>query len=135
MIASRLQVAEVGRVAAQGILDHDDRQLGVVPAELTQPTPGRVPFPVILALTILALDRFRGHRLVVAGHQDRFPSLDAAQGAKRITLQVLQANCAHTGVAAAQEKKASVPSVWAGFSLTRALRPPILSVERQIQTP
>ena len=56
MAAGRLQVADVRRVAAQGVLGDDDRQLRMVLTETLQPAPRRVAFAVVLAVAVLALD-------------------------------------------------------------------------------
>src|SRR5436189_2399159 len=57
MYPRRLQVADVWRVAAEGVFGHDDRQVGMVLAETLEPTPGGVALAVVLVLAVLTLDR------------------------------------------------------------------------------
>lgn len=50
------QVANMRRVAAEGILGDDDGQVRMLAAETLQPTACGVAFAVVFALTILVLD-------------------------------------------------------------------------------
>ena len=55
MRLGRPQVADVRRIAAQGVLDHDDIQMRMVFAERFEPAACAVSFTVVLVVAVLAL--------------------------------------------------------------------------------
>ena len=67
-----LQFADMGRVARQSVLHHDQLQMRMFLADLPQQSLGRVPLAVVLVAAVLFLDRLgsQGNHFPMAGvHQ------------------------------------------------------------------
>lgn len=58
MRVRRAQVVEVRSVGAEGVLDNDDRQVGMLLAKAFQPAAGRVSFAIVFGFAVLLDDRF-----------------------------------------------------------------------------
>ena len=56
------QVVEVGRVGAEGVLDDDHGQVGMLAAEAPEPAAGGVAFAVVLGVAVLVDDRLGRQR-------------------------------------------------------------------------
>jgi len=60
--AGRAEVAQVRGVGGQGVLDDDDREVGMLLAELFEPAAGGIPLAVVLGLAVLLDNGLRGQR-------------------------------------------------------------------------
>src|SRR3954453_12997686 len=58
----RAEVAQVGSVGGQSVLDDDDGELGMLLAKLFQPAAGGIALAVVLGLAVLLDDRLGGER-------------------------------------------------------------------------